>query len=521
MVGSYPSRYSLTRRNLLAAAGAGAAIKTLGFSVPAKAAQKKGGHFRTALTGASTSNSADPRIITGSVFMQSFSWGFRNNLTLLDAYDKLQPELAEGWDVTPDAKRWTFKLRKGVEFHSGKKLTSADIVASINLHRGETTSPAKSLFRTVEKIVADDANTVTFYLTEGNADFALYLSSYNVPIVPEKDGVANWQAKDGTGGYKLERFEPGVKAEFRRNPNYFKADAAFFDTIELLGISDLTARMEALRTGNVHAVDRVGPRIASRLAQTPNVVIKEIQGGRHFVWPMRCDVPPFNDVNVRQAFKYAINREELLQKILLGHGSVGNDNPITPIQPFFNSNIPQTKYDPEKAKFLLKKAGLSTVSVDLSAADVVYEGAVDSAVLFKESAAPAGINVNVIREPNDGYFENVWLKKPFCLNYSTTRDTEDWTFSLWYVTGAAWNDSNWSNPHFDDLLLKARSELDQNKRRQIYYEMQQLVHDESGNIIPLFASYITGVNKSVSLPEKISASRDMDGARFLERWSFA
>ena len=126
---------------------------------------------------------------------------------------------------------------------------------------------------------------------------------------------------------------------------------------------------------------------------------------------------PFKDNNVRLALKFAVDREELVEKILFGYGSVGNDHPIGRGQPFFSKDLTQRSYDPDKAKFHLKEAGLSSLDVELSVADAAYSGAVDAGALFQASAEKAGINIKLNREPNDGYWSNVWMKKPFCACY--------------------------------------------------------------------------------------------------------
>jgi len=115
---------------------------------------------------------------------------------------------------------------------------------------------------------------------------------------------------------------------------------------------------------------------------------------------------------VRKALKYGINRQELVDKILFGHGAVANDTPIGPANQYFNTDMEQLAYDPDKAAFYLKEAGLDSVSIDLSASNAAFEGAVDAAQLYQASAGSAGININVVQEPADGYWSNVW--NPVC-----------------------------------------------------------------------------------------------------------
>src|SRR5690606_6346253 len=117
----------------------------------------------------------------------------------------------------------------------------------------------------------------------------------------------------------------------------------------------------------------------------------------------------------------------------------------------------QRQYDPDKAKFHLKKAGMETLTVDLSAAEAAYVGAVDAAVLYREHAAKAGIDINVVREPSDGYWSNVWMKKPFVQCYWGGRPTADWMFTQAYAADANWNDTFWKHQRFNELLVQARA----------------------------------------------------------------
>ena len=184
--------------------------------------------------------------------------------------------------------------------------------------------------------------------------------------------------------------------------------------------------------------------------------------------------------------------------------------------------MPQTPYDPDKARFYLKEAGLDSLDVELSAADAAFAGAVDAAVLFQNSANAAGINIKVNRVPNDGYWSDVWMQHPFSAVYWGGRPTEDAMFSTAYAKGAAWNDTFWENERFNELLVSARAELDQAKRRQMYYEMQAICSDDGGAIIPMFANYVFATDSSVDTGgENLSSHWDKDGHRWWERWSFA
>ncbi len=512
-----------TRREALAtgaAAGALAAGLSLAPGMARAASPKKGGRLRIGIGQGATTDSLDPATITDT-YMQVVNYGLRNCLTEIDGNGKLIGELAESFEVSKDAATWTFHLRKDVTFHNGKTLDADDVIASLAHHRTEESkSAAKSLLKAVKEIKADGKNTVVIVLESGNADFPYIVSDYHMPILPAKDGKADALSGIGTGGYILDKFEPGVRTFMKRNPNYWKKNVAWFDEIEALAIIDPPARVAALSTGEVDVIDRVDRKIVDQLKRQQGVNVEEVTGNQHYTFPMRCDQDPFKDNNIRMALKHALDREEMVRTVLSGHGSVGNDHPIGPSQTFYNKDLPQRVYDADKAKFYLKQAGLSSLKVDLSVADAAFDGAVDAGVLYKEKAAKAGIDINVIREPNDGYWSNVWLVKGWCASYWGGRPTEDWMFTTTYAAGASWNESFWNNERFNQLLLAGRTELNQDKRREIYYEMQQICRDDSGAVIPMFANYIIASSNKVQ-HGKVAANWDLDGLKVCERWWFA
>ena len=289
----------------------------------------------------------------------------------------------------------------------------------------------------------------------------------------------------------------------------------------ILAILDPSARQTALMTGSVDVIDQVDLKTVSLLERAPNVVVLPTTGTQHYTFAMDTRAEPFADNNVRMALKYGIDRQEIVDKILFGYGEVGNDHPIGRSNRFFAEDLEQTTYDPDKAAFHLKEAGLDSIDVSLSAADAAFGGAVDAALLYSERAKPAGINISVKREPNDGYWSDVWMQKPFCAVYWGGRPTEDWMFSLTYASGAAWNDTYWSDERFDKLLLEARSELDEEKRAEMYREMQSIVRTEGGAVIPVFASFVMAHSAGIETPEEVGSNWTLDGFRAIERWWFA
>ncbi len=489
------------------------------------AAPKKGGRLRVGLTGGATTDTLDPGQIL-DLYMIHLQFGqLRNGLTEVAANGKLTPELAESWEASPDAKTWHFKIRKGVEFHNGRSLTSEDVVASINHHLGEDSkSAAKGIMAGVVSVKADGKHGVTVALNGGNADFPFLLTDYHLGICPaNSDGTIDWRSGIGTGGYILKANDPGVRSFTTRNSNYWKTGFAHFDEVEIVQIGDPTARSQALQGGSIDVMNNVPTATAHLMKRVPGITVRPTTGNKQITLPMRTDTAPFDNNHVRTAIKYIVDREQWLKKVVNGYGQLGNDNPVGPAN-IYRANekeLPQRPYDVDKAKWHLKQAGLSKLDIDFHAADTGFGGAVDAGLLMADSARPAGINVNVVREPNDGYWSNVWMKKPFVACYWSGRATEDWLFSQIYAADASWNDTYWKHDKFNRLLVIARAELDPAKRRVLYVEMQQILHHEGGVCLPLFQSDVMAYHERLQVPKVIGNNWELDGAKNAERWWFA
>jgi peptide/nickel transport system substrate-binding protein len=361
---------------------------------------------------------------------------------------------------------------------------------------------------------------VIFTLSGASADFPYIASDYHIPIMPAKEGGdIDWQAGIGTGPFILDKFEPGVRAALKRNPNYHKENRPNFDDVQFQALTDVTARTNALLSGDVDWIGRCDLKTLDMLQANSDIEIDEVTGYGHYTLPMNCKIPPFDNADVRNALKFAIDRKEIVDKIFFGHATVGNDNPIAPSIKYAIDPEPRHVYDPEMAKSLLKKAGMENLKVDFSVANAAFAGAIDMALLYKEQAAKAGIDINIIREPEDAYWDNVWLKKPWCASYWSGRATCDWMFTTTYAEGAAWNESFWSNKRFNELLVAARGETDEAKRAPMYAEMQQLVHDDSGAIVLVFNNYVSAHSKKLA-HNAIAPNWEVDGLRLAERWWF-
>ena len=486
----------MPRREFLrsaALAGIAPSLAAVVFAESGAQVPRKGGHLVTAVDGGATTDVFDPALCTNNTCQVPLRlWGSR--LTR-ETEDGAAPEFAESWEPADGGRRWRFNLRRGAEFHNGRTATADDVVATLRRHSDEKSkSGALGLLTDIAEVRADGKNAVEVALKGPNSDLPLLLSDYHLVIQPA-GGAAGGDESVGTGPYIMEESDHGVRYLLRRNPNYF-GESGHADSVETLVINDHTARVSALQTGQAHMICRMPPKVAKLLERAPGVSVQNISGRGHYIFIMHCDTPPFDDNDLRMALKLAVDRGEMADKILHGYGGAGNDFPINATYALFSDDIPQRQYDPERAAFHYKKSGHSGPVV-LRTAENAFAGAVDAAVLFQQSAAKVGINIEIKREPADGYWSNVWNVRPFCASYWGGRPTQDLMYSVAYKSDAAWNDTRFKRPDFDALLAKARGELDDSKRKAIYREMAVMVRDEGGLILPMFNDWVDAIRDNV------------------------
>ncbi|HEX9447352.1 MAG TPA: ABC transporter substrate-binding protein [Dongiaceae bacterium] len=478
----------LSRRDFFAGATAlglaTAATSLLGTSSAKADTPKHGGTLRIGIGGGSTTDSLDPRtyadIGTITIGAQIFS-----SFVEFDEAHQVQPGLIESWEVKPGAKEWILHVRKGVTFHNGKSLDADDIIYSLNLHRGSSKSAAVGQAKHITDIRKIDAHQIAITLSRGDAELINLLGDFHFKVVP--NGFTDWAKPIGTGAYVFESFIPGVSARVARNNAFWRSDRGFVDAVEITFIADAAARTNALISGQVDIINRADKRSVDLLKQAPNVTLETGPTGWHAIFAARLDTAPFSNPNLRLALKHAIDREQALNTLFNGYGSIGNDHPIPKSDPFFNHELPQTAFDLDKAKFYAKKANLGTTALSLSASEAAYEGAVNAAELYQASLAKAGIQIDLHREPTDGFWSNVWLKRPFTGSYWQGRSTALQILSVAYRSDAPWNETAWRDDKFDKLLADTAAEVDTAKRKSYIWEAQRLLHENGGAVIPVFA----------------------------------
>lgn len=485
-----------TRRNLLRHMGAAGAALTAGAAIGPAVAQapNRGGKLTVAATGGAATDTLDPRTLT-SIYHGTQAYLFGSCLTEMGENNRLVGELAESWESAQVGRSWVFNLRSGVTFHNGRALTAADVVWSLNLHRGANSrSGARVLLEGVSDIRADGANKVVVETTEPNADIPYVMTDFHLIIVPAE--TTDFNAGIGTGPYVVQRFVPGQRIQATRNPNYFKSGRAHLAEVELLVVGDTTARLNALQTGEVQLIERVDTRTVNLLERAPGIQVLRSTTGAYRPFLMHCDTAPFDNADLRLALKLAIDREDLLRRVFRGYGRVGNDHPIGPADPFHAADIRQRTYDPEQARSLYRRSGHSG-PLALSVADVAFAEAIDAATLFKEHAARAGIEIVLQREPNDGYWSNVWRRKPFVAGAWGGRPTADIMLSTAFKSDSDWNDTRWRNPEFDRVLAQARGEFNEQRRKELYGQCQRMINETGGALIPIFNDVIDAARANV------------------------
>ena len=482
-----------TRRDVLAMLTACGMQATVAGSIASLATSahaqtpKRGGRIRVAGATASANDTLDPAKQSNQTDYSRCNMLY-NGLTSLDASLSPQPALAESFN-TQDAKTWVFTLRKGVVFHDGKALSPADVVFSLMRHKDPATaSKAKVLAEQIDTVRASGPNEVTIVLSAPNADLPVILGTSHFQIV--KEGTTDFSAGIGTGPYKLKEFKPGVRSVHVRNEAYWKPGKPYLDEIEFVGIGDENARVNALLSGGIDLVGVINPRSVARVKGTPGFAIMTTQSGQYSDLILRKDVGPGMNPDFVLAMNHLFDRDQMKKTIALDHAVVGNDQPIDPTNRFFFKDLPQRPFDLDKAKFHLQKSGVTGKIPVVTSPAAMYS--VEIALLMQQTGQRIGLDLDVKRMPADGYWSNHWLNSPVGFGNVNPRPNADTILTQFFKSDAAWNESRWKSAQFDQLLLAARSEIDLAKRKQMYADMQTMIHNEAGIGIPMFLASIDG-----------------------------
>lgn len=481
----------------LAAAGASAVLINGLLVQRAQAAQpRRGGRLVIGTEGAQSPDSLDPtKYYSTSNYQMGYS--VHENLVNRGPDQKPVPWLATSWNSNADASSWVFDLRKEVTFHDGSDFGADDVIYSLPRHyRKGSESPAKSYMSQIADIEKLSEHQVRFKLVAPNADFPTILSDTRAHIT--KNGLEDFTGTPpGTGPFKVVEFSPGTRYVFARNENYWGEDGPYVDELEFVGIGDSNARINALIAGDINLLMQLDQKATKLIENSGVSYLLNAPSGAFINLAMMLDREPTNNSDLRLAMKFAIDRAGIRDNILKGFGSVGNDHPISPIDPYYNNDIPQRAYDPDKARFHIKKAGLENVPIDIYGSDVAGSGALAAAQHVQQSAAAAGIKINVINPPADSYWSAVWMQKPIITSGWDPRPVPDLIFGIAFDSKSSWNETAWRNERFDKLLVEARSVTDFAKRKEMYDEMQLMLHENGGQATLGFRSFVDASRNEV------------------------
>jgi peptide/nickel transport system substrate-binding protein len=248
-----------------------------------------------------------------------------------------------------------------------------------------------------------------------------------------------------------------------------------------------------------------------QIKAAPGYAVFETKCGYYTDLVMRQDVAPTKNPDFVQAIKYLFNREEIKSAVFRNVAVIGNDQPIDPSNRYFCKEVAQRPFDPDKAKFHLGKAGIGNTAVPLYASPAA-PGSIEMGVLLQEQAQKVGLNIDLKKVPSDGYWSNVWIKQPFAFGAINPRPSADILLTLFFKHDAAWNESGWKNEKFEQLLLAARQESDEAKRKQHYCDIQVIIKDHCGIGIPVFINLLDAHSAKLKGLEPIPVGNAMGNA---------
>ena len=292
----------------------------------------------------------------------------------------------------------------------------------------------------------------------------------------------------------MDSFQPGVKSVHSRNKNYWR-EGANLDAIEITAITDPVARVNALISGDMQMVTQIEPNAFRQVESADGVTLLSTPAALQLGICILKNTAPGNNDDFVKGMQYIQDRERIVKRVLKGKGSLGNDTPISAAHgKDFCSELPQRQYDPDKAKFHFKKSGVSSAQLFVAP---VPGGLEDVCLTAQANCAKIGFDLQLKKVPTDGYWGAVWMKEPLNVVTWNMRPTANSQLGIQFGPGAAWNDTVWNNERMGELLSLSLAETDPAKRHALYCEMQTLVHNGSGMVIPAFSNINDGIANNV------------------------
>jgi peptide/nickel transport system substrate-binding protein len=472
--------------NLLAACGGGGAGTGKAASAPITVS--RGGRLRVGMLSLGKGETLNPNTSIGQTNSVRSAQIFEN---LTAPTSKLpigtKPVLAESWEANADATVWTFKLRSGVTFHDGKRLTADDVVYSIKYWvnpKGGNFNAATLAFVDAKNVRKRDDVTIEVPLTKAIAQFPEMLGLWTLPIF--QDGTTNFKKPIGTGPFKFQSFTAGKNSLFVANKDYWQEGKPYLDELFVdSSFSTDSARLDALASG---AID-IMPVIPYGLAKHPRagVRVENAQSTNPYYFQCRVDQAPFSNPRVMEALRLAIDREAMAQTVFNGYARPTNDVPLPGLK--FWSDFPIPARDVEKAKSLLKAAGHEGMTIKCFTS-TAYDGYVQGTTLFKEQLKDVGVTLDIKQLDPTVYYTSSGGGD--LLNYPMFADNPGNTIyypcqTAFYLlnqwTKGGYNTTHYGSAQKDALLFDALAELDEAAADEKWRAVQQPLADNHGGSI--------------------------------------
>lgn len=442
-----------------------------------------GGALRLALSDGGSSETLDPQAFV-SATDQYRTLNVWDRLAEPQADNTIELRLAESIEpaTSGDSTVWVVRLKQGITFHNGKELTADDVIWSFQrlLREDAPYFSAVDPFIDGNRLKKIDPLTVEFGLKQSYGDFPRFLSNRYTHILP--DGADSFMAAAdciGTGPFTVQEWAAGERALLAKNPNWWTSGQPYVDSVELIQIPQ-ESQLSALQAGQVDGIEGFNSLAqALELENSEAVQLFRLPGANVPNLTMRLDAKPFDDPDVRLAFKLAYDRQTLLDTLYLGNGSLGNDLHGKAF-PSCNNDLPQREYDPEQAKSLLAKAGYPDgITVELVTG--LYP---EQAQVFAQQAKAAGIEIKLKKVPGEDIYNTdlYYLKAPFS-ETSWGADSFEFIAPQGYVVDSPYNETGWKRPDWDKRFYEAVGISDDAKRNEIFYALQEELWNEGGYLI--------------------------------------
>ncbi|RUV20470.1 ABC transporter substrate-binding protein [Mesorhizobium sp. M7A.F.Ca.MR.245.00.0.0] len=420
----------------------------------------------------------------------------------------LQPALAESWKPNDNGTVWTFKLRKGVKFHSGGEMKADDVVASIDrLADPANSSNALSVFTGILQKGASkkvDDYTVEFHLDAPNGNFPYMLSSdnYNAVIIPASYKGDYEKSFDGTGPFRIEKYTAKVGASFVRNEDYW-GPKALPERTEFTFFTDMQPQILALQGGQVDIINQMPVLAGVALLNDPNIDIISLKSSAHQQLHMRCDEGPLKDARVRRAIALCLDRDKLAAGLMKGRSALGNDSPFAAVYPSTDTSVPQRKQDITQAKQLMEAAGLGQ-GFKITLTTERYLEIPEYAQLIQNWVKEIGVQLDLNILDQSGYYGDAvfgksnWLDSVMGITDYGHRGVPNVYLAAPLKSEGTWNAAHFKNKDYDALATSYIAALDLEAQKADAGKIQKLLLEETPVIFGYFYDYLTATAKGVA-----------------------